>query len=568
VAKHRCYKCYFDLVKQEHPIQPTEFTLGGVFARVADVVPERAAVVQGARRVSYFELAERTRRLASYLHSRGLGLHVERADLAGHESGQDHLALLLYNGPEYIEGMLGAYGARVAPFNVNYRYTGDELRFIFADAKPRGVLFHSSLAPVLGPVLDEMESIAVLLQIQDGFGNDLIPGAVDYELALASADPAGPPVSPSADDLYILYTGGTTGMPKGVLWRQHDVFMAAMGGRVIGSWEPLRDYDQIQKGAIENAGMSVLLIPPLMHGGAQWGAFHLFRDGNTIVMPEDTRRMDPADVWATVAREGVVSISVIGDAVVRPLLRELELGTYDTSSLAVIANGAAPLTPAVRLELLERFPNLIITDTVGSSETGAQMNFASNQAEGSMIFTPGPGVVILNDQRAEVVQVGHDSTGWLGQSGWMPLGYLGDAEKTDGTFPVVQGIRYAIPGDRARYLPDGAIELLGRDSLSVNSGGEKIFVEEVEAAITGHPDVVDVVVVGRPSERWGQEVCAIVELRPNAVATENDLVAFAARSISRFKLPKSVLFVDHVHRSPSCKADYSWAKEIATSQVD
>jgi fatty-acyl-CoA synthase len=553
-------------VAQPHTNRETEFTLVGVFESVAEAVPDRAAVVQGSRRLSYGELAERALRLASYLHDHGLGARAERSNLAGHESGQDHLALVLYNGPEYIEGMLGAYGARVAPFNVNYRYIGDELRYLIADAEPKGVIFHASLAPVLGPVLADMHSSAVLLQVEDGSGNDLLPGAADYEAALADGDPTGPPVTPNPDDLYILYTGGTTGMPKGVLWRQHDIFMAAMGGQVVGTWEPMRDYDQIQRGAIDNPGLAVLVLPPLMHGGAQWGAFHLFRDGNTVVMPENTRRIDPADVWRTVERERAVTISVIGDAVVRPLLDELGQTSYDTASLAVIANGGAPLTPAMRHKLLERFPKLIITDTVGSSETGAQMNLATNQADGATTFTPGPGAAVLNDDRSHVLEPGYDRTGWLGQSGWVPLGYLGDGEKTTRTFPVLNGVRFAVPGDRARYLPDGRIELLGRDSLSINSGGEKIFVEEVEAAIAGHPAVADVVVVGKPSERWGQEVCAVIELVPDVTASDDEIIAFSAQTIARFKLPKSVRFVDHVQRSPSGKADYRWAKEVATSQ--
>ncbi len=546
----------------------TEFTLVGVFDAVADAVPDRPAVIQGARRVSYGAMKTRARRLASYLHEHGLGWHTERVDLAGHESGQDHLALMLYNGPEYIEGMLGAYGARVAPFNVNYRYVGNELRYLFNDAKPRGVIYHGSMAPVLAPLIAEMKPPPLLLQVQDSSGNDLLPGAVDYEAALESADPAGPPVTPSPDDLYILYTGGTTGMPKGVLWRQHDIFMAAMGGRVVGTWKPMMNYEQIEKGAIDGSGLPVLVLPPLMHGGAQWGAFHLFRDGNALVMPEDTRRMDPADVWRTLERERAVTISVIGDAMVRPLLDELERDKYDTESLAAIANGGAPLTPGVRRNLLARFPHLIVADTVGSSETGAQMNLATNQAESATIFNPGPGAVVLDAERQHVLKPGHDGTGWLGQAGWMPLGYLGDAERTAQTFPMVDGVRFAVPGDRARHLSDGRIELFGRDSLSINSGGEKIFVEEVEAAIAAHSAVADVIVVGRPSERWGQEVCALIELVPGAIVTKGEIVDFSARTIARYKVPKSVRFVGHVQRSPSGKGDYRWAKEVATSGPD
>ncbi len=544
----------------------TEFTLVGVFEAVADVVPDRAAIVHGTRRISYREVAERSRRLASYLYANGLGAYADRHDLAGHESGQDHVALMLYNGTEYIEGMLGAYGARVAPFNVNYRYVGDELRYLINDAKPKGMLYHASFAPVLGPVLAEMGSAPILLQVEDGSGIELLPGAIDYETALAESDPAGPPVTPSPDDLYILYTGGTTGMPKGVLWHQHDVFMAAMGGRVVGTWEAMLDYDAIRQRALDNPGFSALVIPPLMHGGAQWGAFHMFRDGNTVVMPSDTRHMDAADVWRTLERERAITISVIGDAIVRPLLEELERTDYDTSSLAVIANGAAPLTPALRTRILQQLPNVMINDTVGSSETGAQMNFTSNMAGDAIIFSPGPGTVVLDEERSQVLQPGHDGTGWLGHAGSVPLGYLGDAEKTALTFPIVAGVRYAVPGDRARHLPDARIELLGRDSLCINSGGEKIFVEEVEAAIAGHPAVADVVVVGKPSDRWGQEVCAVVELVPGTDATEQEIVAFSAQTIARFKLPKSVQFVDHLQRSPSGKADYRWAKEVATAE--
>ncbi len=471
---------------------------------------------------------------------------------------------MLYNGPEYIEGMLGAYGARVAPMNVNYRYVGDELRYLIRDANPRALLYHATFAPVLEPVLGDMDSKPLLIQVQDASGNPLLPGAIAYEEALEVSDPSGPPVSPHPDDLYILYTGGTTGMPKGVLWRQHDIFMGAMGGQVVGSWEQMRDYDQIRQAAIGDPGMSVVVLPPLMHGGAQWGAFHLFRDGNTIVMPEDTRRMDPAEVWRTLENEQAVTISVIGDAMVRPLLDELNRADYDTSSLMVIANGGAPLTPGARRDLLERFPGLIITDTVGSSETGAQMNQASSQSEGATTFTPGPGTVVLSEDRSRVLDPGHDGAGWLGQTGWVPLGYLGDEEKTERTFPVVDGVRFAIPGDRARQLSDGRIELLGRDSLSINSGGEKIFVEEVEAAIAGHPAVADVTVVGRPSERWGQEVVAIVELVPGAVTGQEELTEFASQTIARFKLPKSIRFVNEVQRSPSGKADYRWALAVAT----
>ncbi len=539
-----------------------EFTLIGVFETVAAVVPDRVALSQGKRRQTYAETAERSRRLASYLYAQGLGASTERVDLAGHESGQDHIALLLYNSPEYVEGMLGGYRARTAPFNVNYRYVGHELAYVLRDASARAVIFHSAFAPVLASVLDQLDGTPVLLQVDDGSAIDLLPGAVDYEEALAGSDPKGPPVTPSPDDLYVLYTGGTTGMPKGVLWRQHDIFMAAMGGTRIGTWEKVRDDADIAEGAVNGPGISLVVMPPLMHGGAQWTAFHIFRDGNILVMPESVRHFDAADVWRTVESERAVTITVIGDAMVRPLLAELDRNTYDLSSLLAVGNGGAPLTPAVRDQLLERFPNLFITDTVGASETGAQMNLASTETGRATTFSPGPDTCVLDATRARVEEPGHSEAGWLAQAGAVPLGYLGDPDKTAQTFPVIGGVRFSVPGDRAVHLADGRIQLLGRDSLTINTGGEKVFVEEVERAIAGHRAVADVVVTSRPSERWGQEIVAVIQLVGGMTITLEDVRQFAATSIASYKMPKDLVIVDLVQRSPSGKADYRWAKEI------
>jgi len=542
----------------------TEFTLIGVFETVAGVVPDRVALSQGKRRQTYGETAERCRRLASYLHAQGLGASAERSDLDGHDSGQDHVALLLYNSPEYLEGMLGGYRARTAPFNVNYRYVGHELAYVLRDASTRAVIFHSTFAPVLAGVLDQLDESPVLLQVDDGSGIPLLPGAVDYEEALAGADPSGPLVTPNPDDLYVLYTGGTTGMPKGVLWRQHDIFMAAMGGTRVGTWEKVRDHAELAQGAVDGPGISLVVMPPLMHGGAQWTAFHIFRDGNTLVMPESVRHFDAADVWNTVERERAVTITVIGDAMVRPLLAELDRKSYDLSSLLAVGNGGAPLTPTVRDLLLERFPNLFITDTVGASETGAQMNLASTDNGRATTFSPGPDTCVLDASRTRVVNPGHTGEGWLAQSGSVPLGYLGDPDKTAQTFPVIDGVRYSVPGDRAVHLPDDRIQLLGRDSQTINTGGEKVFVEEVESAIAGHTSVADVVVTSRPSERWGQEVVAVIQPVEGKTISLAEVREFASASIASYKMPKDVIVVDRVQRSPSGKADYRWAKEVVS----
>jgi acyl-CoA synthetase (AMP-forming)/AMP-acid ligase II len=254
---------------------------------------------------------------------------------------------------------------------------------------------------------------------------------------------------------------------------------------------------------------------------------------------------------------------VVGDAVLRPLVMQLDQASYDLSSFYGVGNGGAPLTPAVRQLALDRLPQLVISDSGGSSETGAQMYVVRSDDGTAGNFLPGPGTVVVDEGLTSVLAPGHEGIGWLAQTGWIPLGYLGDAEKTARTFPVIGGVRYSIPGDRARQLADGQIQLLGRDSVTVNSGGEKIFVEEVERAISGHPAVADVVVTGRPSERWGQEVVAVVQLAEKAEATPESIAEHASGFIARYKLPKEVIFVTAIQRSPSGKADYRWAAEQA-----
>ncbi|MCC6184686.1 MAG: acyl-CoA synthetase [Microthrixaceae bacterium] len=549
-----------------------QFDLATVNEVVSAAVPDREAVVFGDRRLTYGELAERSRRLASYLHGKGIGCHTERAELAPHESGQDHVALYLYNGNEYLEGVLGCAKARAVSFNVNYRYVAEELRYLFDNASARGVIYHASFAPVVAELLESMEPeergrIGVLLQVDDGSGEALLDGAEDYETALAGSDPAGPGLTPSPDDLYIVYTGGTTGMPKGVLWRSDDIFMNAMGGKEVGTWVEMTSYDQIADRARNNAGFRLLALPPLMHGAAQWAAFMMLNSGATIILPE-SRTLDAAEVWRLVEDEGVQSIALVGDAMARPLLDELVAGDYDTSSMFVLGNGGAVFSATLKAEFLEVLPDLLINDSLGSSETGAQASTLS--AKGGVRaaeFQPGPGATVVSEDLGSVLEPGHDGIGWSAQSGAVPLGYLGDADKTARTFPTIAGVRYSVPGDRAVWRPDGVIELLGRDSQCINSGGEKIFVEEVEQAILSHPDVADVLVAGRPSERWGNEVVAVVEMVPGSSPDEADLTAHAGNSVARYKLPKAWVFVEKIRRSPAGKADYRWAKQLAADSA-
>ncbi|HEY4377133.1 MAG TPA: AMP-binding protein, partial [Acidimicrobiales bacterium] len=391
-----------------------DFNLAQVHEAVAAANPDRECIVWRDRRLTYAQVTERTRRLANALASRGLGAHRERADLAGHESGQDHLALYLYNGNEYLEGMLGAFKARVAPFNVNYRYVAEELRYLLDNAGARAILFHSAFAPTLAEVLPHLPDLELLIQVADESGNELLPGAIDYEDLLAASSPEPMPEG-SPDDLYILYTGGTTGMPKGVLWRQHDIFIGAMGGRPFGQPTAFPSLDAIVESSV-NGGAHMMSAAPLMHGAAQWATFTAFTTGNTVIMQDKSEKMDPVDVLRTVEREKVMSLQIVGDAMGRPLVDEMERGTYDLSSLFALVSGGAALNTALKDRFLEVMPNAIVLDAVGSSETGAQMGHTSTKgATATGEFVPGPGTVVVDEALTRLIEPGEDAVGWLAQ---------------------------------------------------------------------------------------------------------------------------------------------------------
>jgi len=302
-----------------------------------------------------------------------------------------------------------------------------------------------------------------------------------------------------------------------------------------------------------------------MHGAAHWASFNGFHSGNTVIFQDVTDRFDAHDVLETVQREQVNVLLIVGDAFARPLLDQLHKQSYDLGSLFAIVSGGAALNATLKKELLELLPKVMIIDAVGSSETGSQAQNVSTQASGATTgtFNVGPGACVLSEDLSHLVEKGHADLGWFAQTGRVPLGYLGDRAKTERTFPTIDGVRYSVPGDRARLRADGVLELLGRDSVTINSGGEKIFAEEVEHALKSHPAVFDAVVCGRPSERWGNEVVAIVRLREGASATEQDLLEECARHLARYKLPRRFVFLDHIVRAPSGKADYRWARETA-----
>ncbi len=317
-----------------------DLNLATAHEAIAAAIPDRECIVFRDRRLTWAEVNDRTRRLANALLDRGLGKVVERAQLAGHESGQDHLAIYLYNGNEYLEAMLGAFKARVAPFNVNYRYVAEELLYLLADSGAKAIVYQSAFAPTLADVRDSLPALTVLLQVADESGNDLLPGAEWYEDVLAAASAEAPPVTPSPDDLYILYTGGTTGMPKGVLWRQADIFVEALGGR-RNDGAPFESYEDLVAGASgTEGGLRAVLAPPFMHGAGHWMSFLTFHRGGTVFIQSQPERLDPADIWSIVEQERIAFLLIVGDAFARPLLDELDRATYDLSSLTVLLSGA------------------------------------------------------------------------------------------------------------------------------------------------------------------------------------------------------------------------------------
>ena len=545
---------------------PIDVPLAAVHEAIAASRPDEYCLVFRDRRFTWQQITDRTRRLANALLDRGLGCHTERSELANHVSGQDHLAIYLHNGNEYLESMLGALKARVCSMNVNYRYVAEELHYLLTDAQATAIVVHSQFAPTLAEVLPQLPHLRVILQVDDESGNDLLPGAVWYEDALAAASPERPAVDWSGDDLYMLYTGGTTGMPKGVMWRNGDAMVECFGGS--------RTAQTVDGFVAEaNTGLRALLAPPFMHGAGHWMSFRTWLGGGTVFVQSVPERLDPTDVWSLIEHEGLNFLLIVGDAFARPLLDELESPTgrdaYDLSSLTVLLSGGAALSAPLKNEFLQLLPTVMIVDGLGSSEAGGQVSHVSAGGISSTgTFELTPGNVVLSADLDRVLEPTEQETGWLAKTGRLALGYLGDEAKTQRTYPIVTGRRYAVPGDRARFKNDNPndliVELHGRDAVTINSGGEKIFAEEVEAAIKAHPAIYDCVVAGRPSDRWGSEVVAVVRIRDGHDAEDAALLAEAQRHIARYKLPKAIVRVEHVVRSPSGKADYRWAKTIAS----
>lgn len=544
-----------------------ELNLASIHEAIARAHPDRPCLTWRDRTWTWAEVTDRTRRFADVLAQHGLGRRGDLADCDRWESPHDHVALYATNGNAYLEAMIGAAKAGAAAVNINYRYVADELAYVLNDSAAAAIVYQGCFAPTLAGALPRLRRRPLLLRVDDGTPGSLLPDALDYEASLASASGAAPGVEWRPDDLYILYTGGTTGHPKGVLWRQADFIVAALGVRGTGGRE-VNDLAEL----VEAAGprnLRALPAPPFMHGAAHWNALSCWISGGTVVVQDRTDRLDPADILDTCERNDVTSLLIVGDAFGRPLADELRRRARDLGSLRHLLTGGAILSPSVQAELLELLPDLRIVDVLGSSESGRQAvaTTSADDPGGAGRFEPSTTTVVLSDDRRRLIAKGDPEVGWLGQGGRVPRGYLGDRAKTEATFPEIDGGRWAVPGDRARWRVDGSIELLGRESFTINTGGEKVFAEEVEQALKAHPAVFDALVVGRPSEVWGQEVVAVVAKRTDREIDLDGLREVAGRTLARYKLPRGLVVVDEVRRSPSGKPDYAWALAVATSET-
>ena len=528
------------------------YNLADLFEAVADAVPDREALIVGDRRFTYGTLDERANRLANHLLSTGV-------------RPGEHIGLQLMNGTEYLEGMLAAFKIRAIPINVNFRYVEAELRYLFDDADLVALLYHRQFARRIAAVAPESPLIEHFLVVDDGSHEEPVDGSLVYEEALASAGPARPEVTErSSDDLYCVYTGGTTGMPKGVVWRHEDIFKAAMGGGDITQLGNHVSGPKELASRIPDVGLTALATPPLMHSSAHWLAFQTLFTGGTLVMTP-LGRFDPPMIWELVSREKVMVLVVVGDAMARPLVEELEANRdrYDTSGLWVIGSGGAPMAESTKQRILGILPERMIADGFGSSETGV---LGSKQAGGAT-FTVNEQTAVLDDD-GNPVTPGSGVPGRLARRGHIPLRYHKDPEKTAKTFLEAGGVRWVLPGDMATVEDDGTITLLGRGSLTINTGGEKVFPDEVEAPLKEHAAVADAVVVGVPDDRWGERVVAVVQPRDQTTPPRlEELQQHCRASVAGYKVPRGLVLVDKVVRTPAGKPDYKWARERAMESL-
>ncbi|WP_329408899.1 AMP-binding protein [Nocardia vinacea] len=526
----------------------TEWSIGAVFDAVAAAVPDRTMTVCGDRRSTFGESALRIRRFANFIAARGFGEHTPRYRLDRWECGQDRVALLMRN-DLYLDVLIGCMKARLVPANINYHYTAREIRDLLAYVRPRGIVFHRSFGPVVAEAAPE--DVELLISIEDGSDAPVPAGTVPFTDTVLEGDTAAV-ITATPDDLVMLCTGGTTGRPKGVLWRQSDLYVASMNGADHESLTPVQDLAR----STEHVWFAV---SPLSHAAGIMTACAGLLAGQTIVLYDDRKAFDARAALEIAECENAALMTIVGDAYAGPLVQELRERSYNLSSLLAVGTGGAATNPRHKRQLLELLPHVMVVEGYGASETGGMAFGRSRRGAEVETFDPGPGATAVSADRTRFLAPGDTEIGWAARVGRVPLGYFEDRAATERTFPEIDGQRMAIPGDRASVDADGTLRLLGRDSLVVNTGGEKVFVEEVEEVLRAHPGIFDALVVGRPSPRWGQEVVALVCPRAGADITDVALRQVCKLELAGFKVPKEFIFVAEIRRLGNGKPDYRWA---------
>jgi 3-oxocholest-4-en-26-oate---CoA ligase len=523
----------------------TGWNFATVWTALAREVPERAAIVCGERTVSWREFDDRAARLASWLYGEGL-------------RPGDRVAIDLTNVPEYLETFFAALKIGAAPVNVNYRYVADEVRYVLTNSGAAALVHAPEFAPVVAEAVTELPEDDQPVRLETGAA---------YESALAAADPDGPwqTREPTGDDLILLYTGGTTGMPKGVMWRNDDMYVAL--------WQSTRPRTRptdpiVAARAGKQMGVS-LPACPMMHGTGLFIALSTLAGASTVVLIEETG-LDPDRVWFEVERNRVNVLTIVGDAFARPLLGVLDEspGKYDLSSLRAITSSGVTFSPDAKAGLMAHLPGVTIIDSLGSSEGIMTRSEARSESDiAPARFAVNERLAVLDEDTGARVAPGSGQVGLVGVTGPIPLGYWRDPEKTAATFRVYDGVRWSIPGDYATVETDGTVKLLGRGSACINTGGEKVYPEEVEIVLREHPEVHDAVVVGVPNERFGEMVVALIAPAPGVTLHEDALDEFTKERLAGYKRPRRFVVVDHLNRNAAGKANYKHLRELAAQQL-
>lgn len=538
-----------------------EFHVADIFEAVADNIPHREALALGSTRLTYSELDRRSNQIAAMLKSLGI-------------KKEDHIGIYAFNCIEWIETMIGAFKIGAIPININYRYVEEELAYLINNADIVGIIYQKQFEKLLNNIKTRTKNLKHYISIEDGTINPEINlKTFDYHILMENSSIERVNFERSADDIYVIYTGGTTGLPKGVMWRQEDVIMTLGGGIDHLTGEKFSSAEAMSKKCLGEP-IVALALAPLMHGAAQWQTFNSFFSGWKLIF-NSKKSFDAEYIWNLIAEEKVQNLTITGDAMGRPLADALNIMLkkgLNLDSLIILTSTAAVFSSSIKDQFLELLPNLMIIDGVGSSETGSTgFNIYSKGSKqkdsgGGPSFSRPKHSVILHPETKKPLDTNDTSTiGYLARSGNVPIGYYKDPLKTASTFIEADGEKYSIPGDYAKFEADGQITLLGRGSVSINSGGEKIFPEEVEAALKSHPEVFDCLVVGKKDNKWGQKVVAVIQSRNNSKIDPDSLKDHCKTYIANFKFPKEFFYVDEIKRAPSGKPDYPWAQKIAAS---